>query len=229
MKIEPWMIKEDYNPKWNMLYFGDKFDFRLIPKNCSTSAKVIWSKLNGLKCNDRTGEGNPHGIIPHDEATTGSRRKRITKEGRLFRHNAKLVAVKRDPIERWISAINFCIVMNEKSIDLKSYSMYNDLHWIDWNINDIAQYQLENGFIVSELLPQSYCAGGIDKYDLIYTLDTFDEFVSLLEQEFDIELPRVVTTKTKGIGKWSVDDLNEDGLAIIKHIYSNDYKLGWHL
>jgi hypothetical protein len=229
MKIEKWMIKEDFDPRWNVLYFGDKFDFRLIPKNCSTTAKVMWSQMNGYNCNDKRSQGNPHGIIPNDEATTGKRKKRVLENGRLFRPGTKLVAVKRDPVERWVSAINFCIIMHSKGYEHADYVMYNDLPWIHWDINMIAAYQLAHGFMVSELLPQSYCAGGIEKYDYVYTTETFEDFYLLLEQEFDIILPRVVTTKTKGIGKWSVDDLNEDALAIIKHIYAQDYELGWTL
>ena len=231
MKIEKWMIKEDFDPRWNVLYFGDKIDVRLIPKNCSTSVKAIWSTLNGLKCKDKTREENPHGIIPHDFATMGYRRDRILEnDGKLFRPKTKIVAVKRDPIERWISAINFCIIMNEKGDDNHNgYSFYKKLPWINWDINMIASYQLAHGFMVSELLPQSYCAGGIEKYDYVYTPETFEDFYLLLEQEFDTILPRVVTTKTKGIGRWSVNDLNEDALTIIKYIYKQDYKLGWHL
>lgn len=226
MEIKAWMIKEDFNPKYNVLYFGDKYDFRLIPKNCSTTAKVLWSVLEGHKI--KVKEGNPHGTIPNNEATLSYRKKKVLgNNNKTFRAGCKKVAVSRDPIERWVSAINFCVIMKEYNDNNGEYQQYSSAEWVDWDINMIASYQLGHGFMVSELLPQSYCAGGVDKYDHVYTKKTFDEFVSLLEQEFDIELPRVQSTKTEGQGKWAVSDLNDDAIAILKHIYSKDYELGW--
>lgn len=231
MKIEKWMIKEDFHPKFNVLYFGDEFDFRLIPKNCSTTAKVVWSQIQGLKCNDRRLEGNPHGIIPNDAATLGNRIKMVKTLGNntTFRPHTKNIAVKRDPIERWVSAINFCILMKQHKSDGKQYLQYNDANWIDWDINMIVAYQLGHGFMVSELLPQSYCGGNVANYHYVFTKDTMEDFYTLIENHFGVKLERVVTTRTDNVGKWKVKDLNKHSIEILKHIYANDYKLGWHL
>lgn len=224
------MIRDNIDPRYNVLYFGDIIDFRIIPKNCSTTAKILWSELNDLPCNDRRDEGNPHGMIPNNRATLSYRKRAVLENnGSVFRGGKIKVAVKRDPIDRWLSAINFCIITAQSRQTGRDYQQFNNLVWVDWDINMIAAYQMGHGYMVNELLPQSYCAGGIDKYDYVYTPETFDDFFLLLERKFNRRFTRVVSTQTKGKGRWSRKDLNDDTIKILEFMYENDYAMGWHL
>lgn len=223
MRIGQWEVRDNIDPRYNVIYFGDNIDFRIIPKNCSTTAKVLWCELYDKTIKDKTAEGNPHGLIPDGEITLGPRKAAIKKEGRLFRKSSIRVAVKRDPIDRWISAINFSILMAEYG----KYPRFNDFTWVSWNINQIASYQYGFGFMINELLPQSYCAGGIDKYTHVYTMETFEDFFLLLEEQLDRKFTRVEATKTKGKGRWTREDLNDDSIKMLTEMYAKDYELGW--
>ncbi len=215
------------NPKYNVLYFGNKYDVRLIPKNCSTTIKILWCYLNGF--NIRHDENNPHGVIPDDAVTQTRRKTRVIENGnKTFRGGAKKVTVKRDPIERWVSAINFCIKMRDHRGSVRDYAEFSKLKWVDMNINDVVSYQQENGPMVAELLSQSYCGGDLDKYSHVYTKETFSQFIDLLDKEFNTKFPRVVSTRTDHNGKWKIEDLTEESIVKLKEIYEVDYRLGWY-
>lgn len=211
----------------NVLYFGDDIDFRLIPKNVSTTLKIMWSDFNGLPY--ITNSNNPHKYFPHKMSSLGARRRRVLENGGLWRNDTLKFVVKRDPVERWVSAINFAIIMKEYG----RYEEFAELEWVDKDINDIAKDMRELGigdvqeFSLTELYSQTWCAGNISQYDHVFDIREFGKCKALMEEILGEPLIDIESTVTKDKSKWTKKDLTSKAIDDIKVLYKKDYDNGW--
>ena len=212
-----------FDNRYNVLYFGDDIDFRIIPKNCSSTLKVMWSDLNSLPYR-RTEPNNPHGYYPSGQSELHYRKRFVDKNGSLWRSNAHKFVIKRDPIERWLSGINFAI--QQKRADI--YPEFRELNWTDRDINDIVIEHRENGIALTELYSQSFCAGYAKEYDYVFDIKDFDKCKSLMEDILEIDLPEIYATVSKNKAKWKLSDLTSKSISDIKVLYQDDYANGWY-
>ena len=213
----------------NVLYFGDEIDFRLIPKNCSSTLKVFYSDLYNLEYR-KSNPTNPHGYYPNRQTTMGQRARLVRANGGLWRDGALKFVVKRDPVERWLSAINFAILMRDYGL----YEDFNNLEWIDKDVNDIAKEMREAGidnieeFSLTELFSQTYCAGNVNDYDHVFDIKDFDKCKALMEEILGDTLPDIYATVSKDKSKWHLSDLTSKSIDDIKVLYTKDYTNGWY-
>lgn len=211
-----------FDNRYNVLYFGDEIDFRIIPKNCSSTLKVMWSDLNGLPYRE-TSSNNPHGYFPHRQSELHGRREFVERNGDLWRDDALKFVIKRDPVERWLSAINFAIQQKEANI----YEEFRALKWTGRDINDIVKEHKKYGINLTEVYSQSFCAGNIHYYDHVFDIRDFDKCKSLMEDILEIDLPEIYATVSKHKSKWKISDLTSKSISDIKVIYQDDYANGW--
>lgn len=226
MKTKATQSRFDNN--YNVLYFGGEIDFRLIPKNCSSTIKVLWSDLYGLPYKETDIE-NPHGYYPNRQTEYLRRKRFVNANGGMWRDGALKFAIKRDPIERWISTINFSIQMK----DYGKYAEFLNLDWIDKDINDIAKDHRETGidsiqdYGLTELYSQTYCGGDIRQYQHVFDIKDFDKCKALMENILDYEFPDIHATVSKDKAKWKFSDLTTTAIDDIKTLYRKDYNNLW--
>ena len=217
-----------FDNTYNVLYFGAEIDFRIIPKNCSSTLKVMWTELYNLPY-QKTDSKNPHGYFPHAQTEFFRRKRFVDANGGMWRDNTLKFVVKRDPVERWLSAINFAIQMKE-------YGRYGEflLDWLDKDITDIARDQRTQGidtieqFGLTELYSQRWCGGDIEQYDHVFDIKEFDKCKALMEEILQEDLPDIHATVSKHKSKWKLSDLTEQTISDIKVLYKKDYDYGWY-
>ena len=192
---------------FEVLYFDDVLDVCLIPKNCSSSLKIMWSHLNGVESRKVTSDW-------YDLTVQNSM---VSTEFR----DVKRITIKRDPIKRYLSAVNFSInfygFMNERyKQDIPD--------WTKWDIGRII-----NGGKYwpyrPEFSSQYECAGDLSQYDKVFDFENFEECVTFIENEIDCELDRVKATVSKPI--WTEKDLSLKMIDDVRKIYKEDYDNGW--
>jgi len=192
---------------FEVLYFDDVLDVCLIPKNCSSSLKIMWSHLNGIESRKVTSDW-------YDLTIQNS------MAANQFR-NVKRVTIKRDPIKRYLSMVNFSI---------KFYNFMNEIYnesipdWTKWEIGRII-----NGGKYwpyrHEFRSQYECGGDLSQYDKVFDFENFEECVTFIENEIDCELDRVKATVSKPI--WTEKDLSLKMIDDVRKIYKEDYENGW--
>lgn len=229
----------DVISRHNVLYFGDELDIRLIPKNCSSTLKILWTLMNNEK--PRVADlGNPHGYWPSHGAERYQRQKAIhLNNDQLWRTTAKKVAIKRDPIDRWLSVMNFSYEMKEyvsyrlyKGFDVpQSYRHYLDLPYLELGINHAVDYHKQVGILCPESVSQFSCAGNAEQYDYIFDQKEFSKCVELIEDlcrySFHKFERNIQATKVK-IKRFEKRDLTKRSIdTIMEIIYAEDYATGW--
>jgi len=217
-----------FNNKSNVLYFEDQIDVRLIPKNASTTFKLMWTDFHGYEYKKSKGD-NPHGYFPVKWVEENWRTVAVKYNGGLWRKDTTRIAIKRDPVDRWLSTVNFAILMHEYG----KYHAFNDLDWTDRDINDLAEQMRDTGienieeWEVNEFFSQTYCGGDISQYDHIFYLRDFDKCKALMEEILEQPLLDIESTVTKGKGKWKMKDLTSKAIDDIRVLYKRDYDNGW--
>lgn len=221
-------IVSRFDNKYNVLYFGAEIDFRLIPKNCSSTLKVLWSDLYSLPYSE-TRSDNPHKYYPNHTSSLGSRARAVKLNGSMWRDGALKFVIKRDPVERWLSVVNFAILMSRYG----NYPEFSNLHWIGYDINDLAKYMRNLGIdnihenSLREFYSQAYCGGDIEQYDHVFDIKEFDECKALMEDILGENLPDIHATVSKDKSVWKINDLTEEAISDIKVLYENDYINSW--
>jgi len=145
-----------------------------------------------------------------------------------FRKKSWKIAVKRDPIERFRSAVKYLHSSYKKETYAEDKRVYTDLSDIDLNNIDKVLDCLENGKIKDEhFFTQSYYMGHVNMYDEV----------------FDIKDLHLLLEKIQGLGTFMNEDitkikLNETSEEInivltteqksrIIKLYAQDYANGW--
>ena len=201
---------------FEVLYFDDVLDVCLIPKNCSSSLKIMWSHLNGVE--SRKIDSDWYDLSTQNYMCYNK-----------FR-NVKRITIKRDPIKRYLSAVNFCISFSEFLKD-KWYKIpkSNNLEgfmtgWTEWDLEKIIDGSKQKTYR-HEFRSQYECGGDLSQYDKVFDFENFEECVTFIENEIDCELDRVKATVSKPI--WTEKDLTLQMVADIQKIYKKDYDNGW--
>jgi len=164
---------------YNIVYFDD-FDICVCPKNGSSS--IIYAKTALLGLQD---QGLPYSGF-------------LKKE---FREGMPRLAVKRDPVDRFRSAV----------VQLRKSNQYATV--------DMAISMVSEGEIPDEhFIPQKIIMGDIGAYAEVIPLDHLDDLMIRLGVEYEVHINK----KRENI------ELTNSQIEQIKSLYKIDYEGGWH-
>ena len=205
-------VLNDPNKRYRTLYFENLVDVRLCTKNGNTTLRNVWSQLftgEDVHCSTST---RKHLI--HETADLG-----ILEPGgarvNFFRKHSYRVAVKRDPIDRALSAAKYLCKVR-LGIEDPDITLVEELL-------SIASSEVDHHF-----LPQTYWMGSINLYDEVYDLQTLNVMIEWLEQDFDYKYP--VTVKMHNVSSKSINvsHLSDSTIKRLYKMYEIDYDNGWY-
>lgn len=239
-------------PSDNVYYFnfaGKKVDIRLCLKNGYTSIRTAWVWSNGNPVKKRYKEildpkhnGDYYQYILDTKNGihcdgVGSTKIRYSEAMTLqdifdipFRKNSFRIAVKRDPVKRFLSAVQYLdSAKNHKHYRFDPNKYYIDLTNLDiTNINFIIE-SLENGRLKDEhFFPQSYFMGHKDQYHKVYDIKDLNYLLEYIES-FGIEKNLKISNLKENPSSYKQKIIltPEQEARIIK-LYAQDYANGWY-
>lgn len=202
-------VLNDSNKRYRTLYFENLVDVRLCTKNGNTTLRNVWSQLStgeDVHCSTST---RKHLI--HEAADLG-----ILEPGvNFFRKNSYRVAVKRDPIDRALSAAKYlCKVrlgINEPSLELIE------------ELLSIASPEVDHHF-----LSQTYWMGGSHVYDEVFDLQHLNIMIEWLERDFPYKYPVTVKMHNVSSKTINISHLSDSTIKRLYKMYEIDYDNGWY-
>lgn len=240
-------------PADNVLYFNlnrKNIDIRLCLKNGYTTLRTawVWSKanpsLNSMKKSfdsEFPGEDfhldifKRKGGIHCDGVGSTNYRYALAMLAQdiydiPFRRNSYRIAIKRDPIKRFLSTLEYL----EKVKNHERYSANEKKHYIDLtnlditNVNHIIEC-LDNGKLRDEhFFPQSYFMGHRDQYHKVYDIQDLNILLQEIESwgvVMDLKLSDLKENSSPY--KHKITLTPEQEARIIK-LYAQDYANGWY-
>ena len=179
-----------FEPTNNIFYIG-KYDIRFSPKVGSSNFRQILKNKYGIEFSPKYRK-----IAINKLAVDG-----------LYRKNSIKVCVFRDPIDKWLSAVNWLIEVSKSATPFPR------------DINQIIDIQTTTEII--ELKSQYYSLGNKNQYDTCYPLYNISKLISKLTTDtipIKNSAPKIITKK----------NLTDTHIAILKEMYKEDYINGWH-
>jgi len=218
---------------YNTLYFNNNIDFRCCAKNACSTFKFVWFVLAGREDREIRRRVSAGLKIRRTEYYNQLDLDNIDPRSYQFqfRKNSTRVAVKRDPIERIVSAVNYMY---------KQFHIYDDMN-IKWNVFPKPSLEEFLDTINSvewmddtHFFPQHYYMGVPEDYDIVLSMSEVDSYVDFLIENRDpyknINLKwfdgGVKKNRSSNIN-FTIDDLPKSLYDRIYHMYKTDYKLGW--
>jgi len=207
-------IRDNPLKGYRTLYFDNKIDIRLCPKNANTSLKYAYSLL---QYNIDSHFGFSKRKFMYDLLME---KKEIDEKSGLllFRYNSYKIALKRDPIDRALSAVKYLLETRlniiEPSIELIEEFLIN----INLEINEVDHH----------LLPQTFWMGNSNVYDKIYYVKEFKNMIEYLQDNY-IWFDRIDNIhKNPSKNKLNTNALSDNTIKKLKKIYEIDYDNGWY-
>lgn len=202
------------------LYFENNVDVRLCHKNGNTTLKSIWSQLY-YNVEDH------HLTIPNREQLRENNRLNgnIEDDKYGFRKNSYRIAVKRDPIERALSAakevIGATFHIHDPSIDtIEEFFLNFDLNVNEYVLSDNIRFNYH-------FLSQTWSMGTSSYYDKIYDVRDLDQLVKSLEEDYNY--PYKITNRylNRARSAMKISDLSKQVIDKVYETYEIDYRNGW--
>ncbi len=201
-------VLSDPYKKYRTLYFGNNVDVRLCTKNGNTTLRSIWSQLN----------------YNTTENCYTNLRKALYEKNReidniedvnyIFRRNSYRIAVKRDPIERALSASKEVLKQRLNMLDPPLETVEELLLNCDPNLDH-------------HFLSQTYWMGNAYDYDEIYDVQDLDKLVKWLEEDYNYPYRISDNHMNKSPSKIKVVDLSRKVIDHVYKTYEIDYRNGW--
>ena len=202
-------------PSDNILYFNNDIDIRLCPKNGSSSLREAWmsSYFGGQK-------SYGHGPSSKDRHTLVMQNQDIWDQP--FRKGSYRIAVKRDPVERFISTVLYLAESTKHPNYFKLKKSYTDLTSVNLdNIESIIE-AFENQILRDEhFFTQSYFMGHPNDYDKVYYLTELPQLLLWLEKKvFKFQTTTLWFEKLK----YSIADISHKNPVPFRHLWENKAK-----
>lgn len=220
----------DFSNTW-----GDiKYYVKISPRCGSSLLKHLYNRQNNIKSIE-------------DLYIFIQTKKKFNLNSNKLPGDGRKVLIKRDPIGKWISAVNiykgrFGSIMDKKyHRGLKDKNiepwLINDFYfWKDVDPNDMVKFhfrpdsQLRK---VSEFTSQYLTNGSISNYDEVYDISELDELLLKLYNETGLNISydenlKNSRKKTKvNMNLIDYDDLTEKTVSKLKSLYKLDYINGY--
>jgi len=213
-------------PADNILYFNDDIDIRLCLKNGYTTLKSVWGIKYDLEHYKKRPDVNS---VPtaKDRYHWAMTKQDIWDQP--FRRGSYRIAIKRDPVERFISAVSYLDSVKIERNFLNHKKSYIDLTNVNKEDIDSVLDAFDNQTLRDEhFFSQSYFMGHPDQYDKVYYLHEMKDLLQWLEKKIKPELPLTGLWKNKTQGTDSRITLTDAQQMRIIKMYAKDYSNGWY-
>lgn len=213
-------------PADNVLYFNDDIDIRLCLKNGYTTLKAVWChkydsdfmRKNPFDSSAPTALNRYHWAMQKQDIWD-----------QPFRRGSYRIAIKRDPVERFISAISYLDSVKVESNFLNHKKSYIDLTNVNKDDIDSVLDAFDNQTLRDEhFFSQSYFMGHPDQYDKVYYLHEMKDLLQWLDIKIKPVIPitGLWRNKTKEADRY-IKLTTAQQMRIIK-LYAKDYANGWY-
>lgn len=228
--------------RYNIIYFPNNIDIRLCPKNATVSLKTAWY----FTTQPRSEYLRPNGDFncPLGQNYRQQKVEELSSYRNFpFRKDSIKIAIKRDPVERFLSAA--CYYTSQQN--LYNNHLYSKRHY-DQNfaktkrelpiypkeefksINHIIE-ALESGIIKdTHFYSQSFYLGHPDDYDYVFNINNLSPLWNFLSDNCNPrnkltskDLTRNVTKKNLGFKLTATEKDKE----LIREFFEKDYRRGW--
>jgi hypothetical protein len=179
----------------NVLYLPRNIDIRLARKCGTKTLREYFYKCYNIPI-----------VIPIDSITNK------VVYSTIFRDNSYKIAVKRDPVAKWVSAYN--TVYRERP-DLFTLS-------IDQAVS-IRHILLRDNHFASQFV----MLGNIKNYDSVFNLENLDSCIDMLNNTLGKDIKIENNNKSTNV-LFTKECLSSKQVAIIKDTYSMDYNNGYY-
>ena len=239
-------------PSDNVYYFNfsdKKVDIRVCLKNGYTSIRTAWVWSDGnlnkryfKKAWDNKFGGDyyqhiidtKNGVHCDGVGATNWRYPEAMKHQDIFdipfRKNSFRIAVKRDPVKRFLSAVQYLdSAKNHKHYKSETHKHYIDLTNLDITNTNFIIESLENGRLKDEhFFPQSYFLGHKDQYHKVYDIKDLNYLLEYIES-FGIEKNLKISNLKENPSSYKQKIIltPEQEVRIIK-LYAQGYANGWY-
>lgn len=213
-------------PADNILYFNDDIDIRLCLKNAYTTLRYAWCACYDVEYV----LSNPPNIstpTAQDRYKFAMRHQDIWDQP--FRRGSYRIAVKRDPVQRFISTVSYLDSVKVEPNFLNYKKSYIDLTEVNKDDVDSVLDAFDQQKLRDEhFFSQTYFMGNPDQYDKIYDITEVNELLSWLTKKCKPGAPitNVWKNKTKNTDK-RITLTDAQQLRVIK-LYAKDYANGWY-
>ena len=144
-----------------------------------------------------------------------------------FRSGSTRFAVKRDPVKRFVSAVEFLQRrgrLQEPRCD-RDYTHYE-------KVSDVLDGLENNRIFEFHLLPQTYFMGDRCKYDHIYDIVDLSSMFKAMTKKMGLQWSSALNVKANTmktpVEKRITNDLSFTDIERIKSLYQIDYANGWY-
>lgn len=137
------------------------------------------------------------------------------------------IAIKRDPIQRWLSALNQQRQRLQWGVWKHKQTLEENISFWEQDPNEIIDIHLpKNSPIreISEFCGQYEWAGSMTEYDICVYPRHIDKWILPMLDVIPKDAPR---NEYKGKEKRTEKDLTSESKTKIMYLYENDYKNGW--
>lgn len=219
-------------PADNVYYFGPDIDVRLCLKNAYTTLRTAWVAYHPA-IDTKTFLFNKEGQLFHDGyGGTQSRYEDIMRQQDLwdipFRYGTERIAVKRDPVKRFISAVSYLDQIKIAENHMENKKSYIDLTEVTIDDIDHILDALEKHHLRDEhFFTQSWFLGDKNQYDRIYDITEVNKLLEYLDSKVTMRAPvkNLWKNKTKGTDK-RIELTKDQEIRVVK-LYAKDYANGW--
>lgn len=217
-------------PSENALYFnfnkpGPKYDIRTCPKNGRTTLTGAF-----ILSNWDIPSLNRYDIKQIGKYFRQFYQKPLRRYSSSidppFRDGSIRVAVKRDPVKRFVSTCTY--IYKQKFLYKNKNTQAHDVFTEDTTIDDII-FKLKNRNIHdTHFFTQSFYMNCPEDYDIVLDLKDLPQFLDKLEDEIKPfqSFKDLCYNISHDIGRY--DSLTNEQVETIKDLYEKDYKYGWY-
>lgn len=219
-------------PADNVLYFNNDIDVRLCLKNGFTSLRWLWANIHKehlLASYSDAPNYMQDGVFKPAGCSTVVRYNEAMKFQDIwdipFRRNSYRIAVKRDPVERFLSTVSYLDKVNMYDKDNPLKKKYIWLEDIDKSDIDKVLNAFDNQTLRDEhFFSQSYFMGHPNDYDKVYYLSELDQLIEWLCKKCHYVYTPVKFNQSSEDYPTLTD---AQQMRIIK-MYAKDYANGWY-
>lgn len=213
-------------PADNILYFNEDIDIRLCLKNGYTTLRTAWQSCYDMdyymgrwKTTDMPGA--------YDRYHWAMKFQDIWDQP--FRRGSYRIAIKRDPVERFISAVSYLDNVKLEPRYTKNKKSYIDLTNVNKDDIDSVLDAFDNQTLRDEhFFSQSYFMGHPNDYDKVYDISEMSELLIWLTKKCKPKKPIENTWQNKTKNTDSRIELTDKQTMRVIKLYAKDYANGWY-